>query len=305
MRAVPASLLFGEAACLTAAAVWAVSVELFRVPIERWGAATLNLFKSLAATALLVVAAAVAGALPGLAELPSRDLALLAVSGLVGISLGDTALFGAVARLGVHRTMLLQTLAPVVTCLVAVATTGERLGGRELVGGLTILAGVAVVVAPRPGPHTRGAAAAAVTAGGLGLAVLAACGQGVAVVMSKAGMSVAQPLPATLLRLGAAAAGLLLVAVARRNLGPLIGAARDRVTLQRALPASFLGTFLGMLAMMAGVALAPASVAGVLLATTPVFSLLLDALMSRRMPSPAGLAGTLLAVAGVGLLVAG
>jgi drug/metabolite transporter (DMT)-like permease len=54
--------------------------------------------------------------------------------------------------------------------------------------------------------------------------------------------------------------------------------------------------------MMAGVALAPAPVAAVLLGTSPVFSLFLEAVVEKRPVTARGLLGTLLAVAGVGVL---
>jgi drug/metabolite transporter (DMT)-like permease len=70
----------------------------------------------------------------------------------------------------------------------------------------------------------------------------------------------------------------------------------------RVLPATLFGTYLAMLLMMAGIALAPATVAAVLLATTPVFSLLLESWVERRLPTATGILGTLLAIAGVAIL---
>jgi len=55
---------------------------------------------------------------------------------------------------------------------------------------------------------------------------------------------------------------------------------------------------------MAGLALAPTAVAAVLLSTSPVFSLFIEARGDRRPITVAGLIGTLLAVAGVGVLTA-
>ena len=72
----------------------------------------------------------------------------------------------------------------------------------------------------------------------------------------------------------------------------------------RVLVATFLGAYVALYLMMAGVDLAPASVAAVLLSTGPVFSLVLESVLERRPPSMRGVAGTLLAVSGVAILSA-
>jgi len=292
-------ILAGQAACLSAAFLWALSVALFRGAIDLHGARSVNLAKCLLAAVLQGLTVVALGQADSLWTAPTRGLALIAVSGLVGLTLGDTALFAAVARIGVHRTLLLQTLAPVFAALLATAWLAERIAALEASGALTVLAGVALVVAPAG----RGASPApARQTGGIALAVLAAFGQGTGVVLAKQGMS-GVPVPAaSFLRLGTAAAGLLLLAASAGRLRRLSALVRDRVSMARVVPATLMGTYLALFLMMAGVALAPASVAAVLLATSPVFSLVLESAIERRLPPLRGAAGTLLAVAGVALL---
>jgi drug/metabolite transporter (DMT)-like permease len=242
------------------------------------------------------------GQLAAVGRAPGRDVALILVSGVVGLTIGDTALFSAVARIGVHRTLLLQTLAPMFAALLAVAAQGERLNARQLGGAATILAGIALVVAPRRGAG-EGASAGGWRSAGVALAVLAALGQGGGVVLAKAGVGHIPVLAASFLRLAAAAAGLVVVEAWSRRLGRLGALAGSRPTLARVLPATLLGTYLALFLAMAGVAWAPASVAAVLLATAPVFSLVLEVTVHRRPVSAAAVGGTLLAVAGVALLV--
>jgi drug/metabolite transporter (DMT)-like permease len=304
IAAVPTVPFLGEAACLAAAVLWAVAVELFRAPIGTWGPTTVNLAKCVLGTALLAVTVAVVGGFGDLLAAPAGALAVLALSGLVGLTVGDTALFVAVTRIGVHRTLLLQTLAPVFAAGIAAATTGEWPTGGQLLGGLLILAGVALVI----GPPRAGEGAApnrAATSVGLAMGLLAALGQGAGVVLSRVGMASIDVAPATLVRLATAAASLVLLAACRRQLGTLLHLAGDPTARRRVVPATVLGTYLAMLLMMLGVALTPAAVAAVLLGTTPVFSLLLVAALHRRMPSSLEIAGTLVAVAGVALLARG
>ena len=82
----------GEIACITAAALWAVAVAVFRGPIARHGARTINLAKCALALALLGLTMALAGRTGEIVDAPAADLALVALSGIVGLTLGDTAL---------------------------------------------------------------------------------------------------------------------------------------------------------------------------------------------------------------------
>ncbi len=276
-----------------------------------------------------------------------RDLLLVAVSGLVGLTIGDTALFASVARIGAHRAVLIQTLAPIVTVILAVATRGESLGGGRLPGMLVTLAGVALVLskpasparaasrAPIAGPEGVGVpeertdpiASAETRSGepesgrggeprsaadgrrpdrglwaGVALGLVAAVCQGTGVVLAKAGMSHLTFLPASFLRLGMAAVGLIAIEAAAGRLGSSVRRATSRGTLARIVPAAILGSYIGISLMMAGIERAPASVAAVLLATTPVFSLMLDAVRGQERLTLRGVAGTALAIGGIALI---
>ncbi len=293
--------LLGESACLGAALLWAVSVQLFSGPIARHGARTVNLFKCTFATVLLVATVAAAGSWRAYAVTSPRDLGLVALSGLLGLTLGDTALFAAVSRLGPHRALLLQTLAPIFAAALALGL-GERLSAAQWLGSAVILGGVAIVLA---GHVDRRQVAAAGIGVGIVFGVLSAFGQGAGVVVAKTGMATLPILPSTLLRLAVGALGLLAVGTATGTLHRAAAAVREPGELGRLSLASFFGTYLAMLLMMTGVAWAPASVAAVLLATPPIFGLGVECAVERRRPSSSGLIGTLVAVAGVAILAAG
>jgi drug/metabolite transporter (DMT)-like permease len=293
--------LLGELACLSAALLWAVSIQLFRDAIDRHGARAANLFKCAFAAALLAATVLATGSWRAFSVTSSTDLGLVAVSGLLGLTLGDTALFSAVARLGAHRGLLLQTLAPVFATAIAIPL-GERLDAAQWVGSGVVLAGVMIVLSR---DDSRSGRPAVGIAAGVALGVVSAFGQGSGVVVAKAGMAVLPILPATLLRLTIGAGGLAAVGAVTGSLGRAAAAVRDRRGLPRLALASFFGTYLAMLLMMAGIAWAQASIAAVLLATPPVFGLVVESVLERRLPSTRGVLGTAVAIAGVALLVAG
>lgn len=291
----------GQTACLFTALLWALSLNLFRRPIDRYGARTVNLAKCLVATVLQGVTVLALGQMGALRGAPPRFVAFVVLSGIVGLVVGDTALFGSAARIGVHRALLLQTLAPLFAALLARVWQAERLAPGQAGGGLLILAGVALVVAPR---GQTGRASTRWVWGGVALGVLAAMGQGGGVVLAKAGMEQIPILPASFLRLATATVGMVLISTSGANLKRLGQLARSPSGLARVLPAILMGTYLALFLMMAGIALAPASIAAVLLSTSPVFSLLIEAYRERRWFTVRELSGTLMAVGGVGILTA-
>jgi len=77
----------------------------------------------------------------------------------------------------------------------------------------------------------------------------------------------------------------------------------DTEPMKRMVPAALLGTYLALMLMMFGVALAPATIAAVLLATSPIFSLVIEAVVDRKRPTALAVVGTIVAVVGVAILV--
>ena len=288
----------GELYCLGAAAMWAVAVTIFRRPIQRFGAPAVNLVKSVVATGLLGLTVLVIGQGNTLATAGSGPLWLIAASGLIGLTLGDTALFAAVGRIGPYRTLLLQTLAPVFTALFALFWLGTVPTLREVLGVGIILTGVLMVVAPavRTGSDRRADVA------GYLFGTLAALGQGVGIVLAKDGMETIPFIPATFFRLVIAAAGLVLLTVVAGRMNRVWQAVGDGRSLGRMAGASFLGTYLAMMCMMAGVWLAPPAVSATLLSTTPVFSLFIEARLRREPIARRKILGTVIAVLGVAVL---
>ncbi len=304
----------GEAACLAASLGWALSLAWFRAPVQQFGAWAANVGKNVLGTFFLGLTVLAFGFTSSLASAPPRALLLVAASGILGLALGDTALFAALARLGLHRTLLLQSLSPVFAGALAMGVYGERLTLVQLLGALTILIGIVAVVSERTAPPRRQGGVASGTATrvthlprralfyGVFFGILSAFGQGAGLVLAKDGMRDLPFLPASFVRLGAAVLVLTLLL-------PLVGRGHvlrqlvSQPELWRRLSApTFVGGYLCILLMMAGIAWAPASIAAVLLATPPVWALFLDAWIERRPVTVRGLSGTILTVIGIAVL---
>lgn len=103
---------------------------------------------------VLLAGAAVMGVLAALTrpQLPEQPQAWLALGGvaLVGGVLAVTTFFAALALLGPSDTAVISTVEPVVSIVVAALVLGERLGPVQVLGGLVVLAAVAVLARLKP-----------------------------------------------------------------------------------------------------------------------------------------------------------
>ena len=61
-------------------------------------------------------------------------IGLMALSGVIGIGLGDTMFFAGLNRMGARRVLLLFTINPVIMVTVAWAFMGEPLIWQQLIG---------------------------------------------------------------------------------------------------------------------------------------------------------------------------
>jgi drug/metabolite transporter (DMT)-like permease len=286
--------LLGEIASLAAACCWAVGLTLYRCDVRAIGAPQVNLFKGLIGTTLTVSALLVLGT----GTIGARAQVMLMLSGIVGICIGDTLLFHALGRIGTHRTALLQSVGPVLTAMGG-WLLGETLLPRRILGIACTMAGVALVVYFR----RKDDSGARPPLSGVVYGVLAAACQAGGVLLAKQGMSEADPLAASALRLVASTAVLALVGLLRGSLGPDLRRLVRPGPLMRLVPAAFIGTFLALWLMQVGIAFTKSAVANALHSTTPLFTLPIAIFFLRERLGLGTVAGSLLAVGGVVVLL--
>ena len=305
--ALPAGTL-GLAAAVTAALLWAIGSMLYRMVGRVLPPVRLNLAKGLAASLLFAGVVGWHWWRPGAGPLavPPRMLALLAASGVIGIGCGDTGYFAALNRLGPRRVLLLFTLAPVLTALLAWPLLDERPGALQAAGILLTCGGVGWVIAERtPG---GGGFDAAGTWFGIGAALCQAVGSLLSRhVFEQTGCDAA--LSALVRILGGTAVLLLMLPLDRA-----LRVADDQPGTRATRPgpvatwlllgaAMFLGTFLGIWLQQLAFKLSDnVGVAATLLATSPLFILPLAAAAGERVSARA-VAGAALSVLGVAVLL--
>eukprot|EP01036_Dinobryon_divergens_P054562 gene54562-72914_t len=138
-----ASLLRPELLALAAALCWAVGSLFSARAASRMGTIGFNRWRLVFACSVLWVAVGIGGHWTPLAW---SDTVLLSLSGLVGICIGDTALFACMNRLGPRRSGVLFASHALFSALLAWWLLGETLWGAALVGSIFLVAGVMVAV---------------------------------------------------------------------------------------------------------------------------------------------------------------
>ena len=286
----------GEIAALSAAGLWAFATLMFGRLGKQLSPLVLNFIKGSIALGFIVLTLAIRQQL--LAALPLGSVILLLISGVVGIGLGDTAYFATVNTLGPRRALLLEMLTPPMSALIALVFLQEQLSGLAWLGMALTIVGIAWVISERS-PKLEDASSNQALVRGLGLGLLAALGQSMGSVLSRAALAdtVVDPLWSSLLRLSAGllcTAGLLVVRsqpIVRPSARLLGGVAI----------AAFFGTYLAIWLQQVALKYSPAGIAQSLLATSPIMVLPMALVIGERVTIRA-IGGAIIALVGVWLL---
>lgn len=291
----------GEVLSLACAFVWAVAVILFKKSGESLNPFALNLFKNLFALALMALT--IAAISPAWPSIPPAALALILLSGLLGIGLGDTLYLQALNRIGASRMAVAQTLYSPFVIALSAAFLGERLHLLQWSGVVLVLGGILLVTWIRD-PGTSRVDARALRRGAA-TGVLAMLMMAIGVVMAKPQLEVHDFLWVVALRLVGGLLGMAVV-ITRRRLLPTLAAEYRRVRhWPQVVAGSFAGTYFSMMLWLGGYKYARASIAAVLNETAAVFIVLLAVLFLHERVGRRQLAGVGLALSGVLLVVTG
>ena len=288
----------GESAALLTSLCWSLNSVCFTVAGRRVGSASVNLGRLLMAwVTLVLVHLVVYGSLFPL-QAGSARLGWLGVSGFIGFALGDAVLFEAFVLIGARLAMLLMTLSPIFSALLAWLFLGQNLSLPKVLAMVVTLGGIAWVVwgggEHEDHPHLWR---------GILLGVGGALGQSVGLVFSKFGLAGNYPpISANLIRVTAGAVALLLYFGVTGRLRSTLGSLRDgRATAFIGLGA-VTGPVLGVVLSLVAIAKAPMGVAATLMSLSPIILLPVSHFVFKEKVGGHAILGTLLALAGAAAL---
>ncbi|QUJ67684.1 DMT family transporter [Photobacterium sp. GJ3] len=286
---------------LAAAALWAVSSLISVTPSRHLGAFAYSRWRMACVTLMLTVMAALNGGWSTV----SWDFALvMMLSGLIGIFIGDTALFACFNRVGPRRGGLLFSCHAVFSALLGIWLFDESLFGWKLVGALLVFAGV--VTAILFGQKSQKHQIEAIT-GSLGVAVIlgltAALCQSLGAIIAKPAMQTTlDPVAASAMRMAAAFSAHSVLRLSGAQIAkprqPINGRILGMVALN-----GFLAMAVGMTLILFALQHGDVGMVALLSATTPIMILPLLWLYTRHRPPAAAWLGAILAVIGAGLIL--
>ena len=265
-------MLIAELAALGAAFCWALSGLIVTNPIRIMGAMAFNRIRM---SLVFLMLAAVSFLTGGWLDFPISTLQTLMISGLIGIFLGDTALFGSLQLLGPSRAAVIFALHAPMTVILGWFLLDEHLKFLTLIGCVIVTIGVIIAILGRKiheEPQNIDSTHGQVRYGIL-LGLLGAFGQAAGAIIARPVMAEGvDPVTASAIRVGIAALCLIFTGFIPN---PLF---RSKTTITFKL--LFLITFSGFLAMgvgmtllLYGLAIGDAGVVATLSATTPVLIL--------------------------------
>jgi drug/metabolite transporter (DMT)-like permease len=138
--------LIGELAALATSIAWSGTSVLFTKASQQVGSIIVNRIRViLGLTFLMLLNWALYGYLLPINAGADRWL-WFALSGAIGYALGDAFLFQSFLCIGAQRSMLMMSLAPLMSAGLAWIFFGEILTGMQMLGVLVTLAGITWVI---------------------------------------------------------------------------------------------------------------------------------------------------------------
>lgn len=282
---------------LTSAFLWALAAILFRKLGDKVSPIGMNLGKSIVA----VICLGILLLLTDNGLISNRAILFLGISGLLGITLGDTFFFLSLVRLGPRLALILSTLIPVATVFFAVLFLHERLSLISWLGILFTLFGVSwVLLEHAPEKNQINSWKTGIVYGILAI-LCCACG----VIFSKMVIESTSALKATFIRQSFGLTGLILYALLGFRLKDLLKPLINPFALKKLFIASFIGTFLGTWFCLLGLKYTNASIATTLNSASPLFILPLAFFMLKEKITFCAIIGSLIAITGITLIFFG
>lgn len=293
------SLPLHELAALGTATCWAPTGLISADAVRALGPFHFNLIRQGLVTVLLALIVAATGVWVS----PSwATIAILGISGVIGILIGDTLNFAAVGRIGPRRAGAVFALNAPMAALLGWVILGEALS-LQAVAGICITAGgvaVAILGRPRADAHRLETVQGVLLTGllfGLGAALGQAAGSLIARPIMHGGMD---PYLASLFRVGAS--GLAMGVLSVTAFAPPRPSMITKGALILTAATAILGLLIGMTLFLFALQGSQTGIIATLSATSPVIILPLLWLRTGQRPTMVSFIGAALAVVGLGLI---
>ena len=293
----------GEIAAIITSLCFSITSTLFTLAGQKVGSVVVNRTR-LGIAVVFIIGAHFLLRIPLPSEIETERLIWLSLSGIIGLVLGDSALFQAFILIGPRISMLLMGLTPVLAAILAWIFLGEQLSELQIIGiGLTLGGVLWVIIEHNREINSNGIEKKNYLPGilyGLG----GAAGQALGLITAKKGLGGDFPaISGTLIRMFTAAIVLWSFTILRGQAWKTVKNLNiNRSSLGYITVGSFTGPFLGVTFSLIAIQNTSVGVASTLMALTPIFLLPISHLIFHERFGWGAINGTIIAVVGVGIL---
>lgn len=286
-------VIWGILSALLSACSWAFGTITF----ERIGKVVpfvgITFLKGVFSIVLMILLIIITG---GLYPIGWWEFSFLALSGIVGITIGDSLFFKSLQDLGAKTQVIFFLLGQILTMILSLLFLGELLSVEQYIGAFILLAGVIVTTWGTQTNHQN-------KTRGILLGLLSMICFSVSAIMVKAAISDVPVITATFYRMVFGTIFTLGYGIASKNFTGWIHPLKDKKLLGLFVANVIVITYGGFMLSMAAIKYISVSLASVLSATEPIFVLMLAFLIMRERATKRELIGTVITLVGLFLII--
>jgi len=291
--------LLGKIMALSCAMLWGLAIVFFKRSGDTIPPTVLNLYKTTITAILFLPILALTDPLSSGDMLATKDIAILSISGILGIALADSLVFKCLNLLGAGLFGIVDCLySPILIALSCVLLT-TPLHPMEIVGTLMVVFAVLVATlgvgdsGDSPPQMLLG-----VLIGALGMVLMA-----FSIILMKPILEYASVWWVTGIRLLASAFVLVAMVASKGQFQQFLSVLKSKETLKYALPGTILGNFLAMTIWIAGFKYTDVHSAAILNQTSTIFIVIFASILLKEPFNTRRTIATLLAFSGAVVVI--
>lgn len=289
----------GELSALLTACLWSITSFLFAFAAGRVGSVQVNINRIILAAIILFLIVSLSGIDY---KLSSGQIYYLILSGVAGLVIGDSFLFKAFQLIGARLGMVLMSLVPAVSAVLAWIFLDEVLTVLGIVGMFITILGVLLVVTDRSHDST---VKGEVSKGGILFGFLGAFGQAGGLVLAKFAFAEGyiNGFVASFIRLSSAGIIIFIIGVMiKRYKNPVRVFKNEIPALKATIAATVLAPVLGITLSLVAIEFTKVGIASTLMALVPILMLPISKYYFKEKLTIQAISGAFIAVGGVVIL---
>lgn len=285
----------GIIVALLSAASWAFATVVF----DRIGKVVpyvgITFLKGIFSIILMIVLLIFTGGLHGIGV---WEFSFLALSGVIGISIGDSLFFKSLQDLGAKVQVIFFLLGQIFTMILSLLLLGELLSLEQYIGAVILLTGIVIVIWGKQENHPN-------KVRGIVCGLLSILCFSVSAIMVKMAIAEVEVVTATFYRMLFGTIFTLGFGVVGKQLPTWIKPLKDKRLLALFILNVFVITYGGFLLSMVAIKLISVSLVSVLGTTEPVFVLLFAYLINKEKITKQEVIGTMITLVGLFIIING